>query len=346
MRKRSILFCLFLMAASTVWAQQADEQSDPKALRPAEQFFGSTKYFDYAGAAQSLGATWPTDPDKLAILEAFGFGSRKDKATVAECGNNLKNYATALEMYSTDWAGKFPGDPSKLTPNYLKTLPVCPASGAAYSYDVSTKPDGYTVTCPGNSHGRDKLFYSSVDGLTSKGEPWVVYLTDLKTSGDTGSCRLIRGLPSGAYLQPIADTTLQLKKTDGEWFLDASHLVEPAKKALKKMAASSEWISFLPTRKDMGFLMVLLTSEDPELKELATGHLCRYRLAMACARFDDLSHGGEVTREKMGDIGVCPVSRKPYGVDLEKSRFWCEGTPHGEQPIVFTTKPRPVFEKF
>ncbi len=63
-----------------------------------------------------------------------------------DCTNNLKNIGSAMEMYSTDFAGRYPkDDPNRwyteeaslrqLTPNYLKTLPTCPEGGA---YKVST----------------------------------------------------------------------------------------------------------------------------------------------------------------------------------------------------------------
>jgi len=62
------------------------------------------------------------------------------------CHNNLKNVGIALEMYSTDFAGRYPKDDPEhwyteeaslrqLTPNYLRAIPTCP-SGSAYK--VST----------------------------------------------------------------------------------------------------------------------------------------------------------------------------------------------------------------
>lgn len=64
-----------------------------------------------------------------------------------QCKTNMKNIGTAMEMYSTDFAGRYPrpDHPSRyvgtaslreLTPNYLKTIPSCPA-GDAYRIETS-----------------------------------------------------------------------------------------------------------------------------------------------------------------------------------------------------------------
>ena len=45
------------------------------------------------------------------------------------CKSNLKNIGIALEMYSTDHSGKYPGSLSALVPEYLKQIPVCGAAG-------------------------------------------------------------------------------------------------------------------------------------------------------------------------------------------------------------------------
>lgn len=80
------------------------------------------------------------------------------------CKSNIKNIATALEMYSTDWSGKYvPEDRglSLLTPNYLKTIPECPAAkSVTYSYDEGLDAelngeayqDYYMLRCKGGHH--------------------------------------------------------------------------------------------------------------------------------------------------------------------------------------------------
>lgn len=63
-----------------------------------------------------------------------------------ECCTNLKSIGTAMENYSTDWAGRYPTvggygsdkeplDLTILAPTYLTTIPTCP-TGARY-YAVS-----------------------------------------------------------------------------------------------------------------------------------------------------------------------------------------------------------------
>lgn len=89
------------------------------------------------------------------------------------CKSNLKNFGTAMEMYSTDWSGKYPTKLAMLTPNYLKTIPECPVTGTA-SYRLVTGPgvgynkgelqsdgtrsdpftDYYLVWCEGSDHYR------------------------------------------------------------------------------------------------------------------------------------------------------------------------------------------------
>lgn len=80
------------------------------------------------------------------------------------CRSNLKNLATAMEMYSTDATGLYPRTSTKLVPSYLKTLPNCPgAKGRPYSYQSSTMPDAFTLLCPAGRFG-----YSSYYGLIER----------------------------------------------------------------------------------------------------------------------------------------------------------------------------------
>lgn len=92
------------------------------------------------------------------------FGSRHRQGPLTACKSNLKNLGTAMEMYSTDWSGRYPQNPAvQLVPNYLKTLPECPAAGTdTYSstfelgpkatYNTRSFEDYYFVYCRGNHH--------------------------------------------------------------------------------------------------------------------------------------------------------------------------------------------------
>lgn len=78
------------------------------------------------------------------------------------CKSNLKNLGTAMEMYSTDNNGKYPtGSNAFLTPNYLKTIPECPAagtdtyrltSGPGITYNTQGYQDYYFIICEGANH--------------------------------------------------------------------------------------------------------------------------------------------------------------------------------------------------
>ena len=91
------------------------------------------------------------------------------------CKSNLKNIGTAMEMYSTDWSGKYPATLELLTPNYLKTIPECPAAGVV-SYklsigsSVSTNDRGYEdfylIECEGRNHPDAEADYPRYDGAT------------------------------------------------------------------------------------------------------------------------------------------------------------------------------------
>lgn len=91
------------------------------------------------------------------------------------CKSNLKNIGTALEMYSTDYAGRYPRRASQLTPRYLKTIPTCPATGdVTYFIRTASDPDLYTVVCAGQNHFRQGIQahnypqYTAVTGLIER----------------------------------------------------------------------------------------------------------------------------------------------------------------------------------
>jgi hypothetical protein len=111
-----------------------------------------------------------------AILVPNFIRARAQGQTTA-CKSNLKNMGTALEMYSTDYSGEYPKDVSLLTPNYLKTIPDCPAAGRdTYSESYSLKqPEGndwltYYLYCSGENHTEVGLpenspSYNGIEGL-------------------------------------------------------------------------------------------------------------------------------------------------------------------------------------
>lgn len=67
--------------------------------------------------------------------------------------SNLKNTATALEIYASDHGGRYPTNLEILTHgNYLKSIPIEP--GTVLDYEVRQKPDGFTLTCRGRFRER------------------------------------------------------------------------------------------------------------------------------------------------------------------------------------------------
>jgi hypothetical protein len=90
------------------------------------------------------------------------------------CKSNLKNIATGLEMWASDHQGKYPERLSQLTPDYLKTLPTCPAAGQdTYSAHYKRRPAGFSVYCWGHHHKdmrvqRNRPAYNSEQGLVEK----------------------------------------------------------------------------------------------------------------------------------------------------------------------------------
>ena len=95
---------------------------------------------------------------------------------ITACKSNLKNIGTACEMYSSDNAGKYPARMELLLPNYLKTLPECPATGTTtykletglnVGYNTAGFEDYYFISCHGDNHEAISLppNYPQYDGI-------------------------------------------------------------------------------------------------------------------------------------------------------------------------------------
>ena len=81
------------------------------------------------------------------------------------CKSNLKNCATALEMYASDNEGHYCSDPTLLIRgNYLKLIPTCPGANKdsySQSYTCQASPDNFTLYCKGDNHGKAYPAYDS-----------------------------------------------------------------------------------------------------------------------------------------------------------------------------------------
>ncbi|MFN8608664.1 MAG: hypothetical protein U0931_14100 [Vulcanimicrobiota bacterium] len=85
-----------------------------------------------------------------------------------KCGSNLRNLATAIEMYQQD-CQRLPERLSQLTPNYLRELPECPvAHQKTYGLQQVGAAD-FKLHCAGDHHGLGPGLpaYSSQEGLSS-----------------------------------------------------------------------------------------------------------------------------------------------------------------------------------
>ena len=115
----------------------------------------------------------------IAILAAIlvpNFIRARAQGQLTACKSNLKNIGTAMEMYSTDWSGKYPTSAglAGLAPNYLKTIPECPAAGsstytALFSAALNTAgfQDYYYICCNGGNHTAVSVSgnYPAYDGI-------------------------------------------------------------------------------------------------------------------------------------------------------------------------------------
>jgi len=99
----------------------------------------------------------------IAILAAIlvpNFLKARAQGVATACAANLKNIATAVEMYSTDNSGTYPGALTSLTTGgYLQAVPVCPAGSTSYGY--ASALTGYTVYCATASNPHTAAGYGS-----------------------------------------------------------------------------------------------------------------------------------------------------------------------------------------
>lgn len=93
----------------------------------------------------------------LLLLLTTGCASARSLGQYSSCLSNLKNVGTALEMYSTDAAGRYPARLAQLVPNYLVSIPTCPTAGRdTYSANYVTMGSEYAVHCDRRVHDRQR----------------------------------------------------------------------------------------------------------------------------------------------------------------------------------------------
>lgn len=116
----------------------------------------------------------------IAILAAIlvpNFMKARAQGQLTSCKSNVKNIGTACELYSTDNNGQYPDAITALqggtSGDYMKTIPVCPASGTKtqksgdpgdYTYVVNGNFSYYGVYC-------SKADHTKAAGVTATGFP-------------------------------------------------------------------------------------------------------------------------------------------------------------------------------
>ena len=90
----------------------------------------------------------------ILILATSALACGRQSQTTA-CKSNLKNLATALEMWSSDHGGRYPKRLDLLIPTYLKEIPQCPAAQRdtySLNYRCQSQPDTFALCCTGSNH--------------------------------------------------------------------------------------------------------------------------------------------------------------------------------------------------
>ena len=98
------------------------------------------------------------------------------KAQATVCATNVRNMATALQVYSNDYDGLYPDDLNKLSPKYVRILPTCPSAGTvtyAAGYSTTSDSQSFTLSCKGKNHelvgyGQDEPYYDLNTGLNPR----------------------------------------------------------------------------------------------------------------------------------------------------------------------------------
>ena len=79
-----------------------------------------------------------------------------ERADLTGCQSNVKNIATATQMYCNDNNNQPPAALSQLLPNYISIIPTCPSTQAdqyTNGYDPGVAPEfGFTIYCNGANH--------------------------------------------------------------------------------------------------------------------------------------------------------------------------------------------------
>lgn len=107
----------------------------------------------------------------LAALIIPNFSKARSQSKFSACKTNIKNIATAIEMYSVAEDAMYPINLGKIiTADYIPQEPFCPEKQTSYRYGRTSSPCvGYSIWCAGNNHYTMLMYtgpgYGSVSGL-------------------------------------------------------------------------------------------------------------------------------------------------------------------------------------
>ena len=130
---------LFLLISSVAPAQQPTDQ--------VKAYYDSLK--DGLTVSDLEQFRTLTEDEKKLAAAFLSFQSEGPRSRYNRCCSNLKNYGTALEMWSSDNEGNFPQDGDSIHPYYLAFGIACPNSDKKpYGYEL--KDGVYYISCSGD----------------------------------------------------------------------------------------------------------------------------------------------------------------------------------------------------
>jgi hypothetical protein len=168
------------------------------------------------------------------------------KRKIDGCIYNLKNIGTAAEMYSIDYSGRYPKKLSLLTPNYIRTIPTCPAARKdtySSSYRAATRPDACTFFCKGSHHAKsgyatDYPQYNSTTGVvrgevsrgSSEGEEARWTVEDFRILGhsvkDDAAMVAVEETYAVSGFRTSVRIEYPLRRVESRWLIDAAKLAD------------------------------------------------------------------------------------------------------------------------
>jgi len=118
----------------------------------------------------------------ISIFFSLSAGCRsRSSGAGSACQSNMKNIATALEMYAVDFSGDYPPSLDYLTISsgnygpYMRTMPKCPKTNYEYEYTFNSQPDNFTLYCKGWAHREvwpaQNIYYTPDKGITFQRDP-------------------------------------------------------------------------------------------------------------------------------------------------------------------------------